>query len=336
MSLSGAAAAMGLPEALVQRSAEARAAETGASVDEILAAWAGGEAPPADAGGDVVADVTAAAGDEEVAPAPTPAPEPVAAETVTAVPTPIVEAPPPERATATARAPIPSEVSVAEASRLPEVITVPTAGIKERTNFVIPKWLTSLMVIVPLFALFALGGASTGACGEGTELATDVISGEIVNCDGTEFTGGGIGGGGPNYLAIGEDIYMGVAVTGVNCSGCHGATGQGSGAFPALTGVLTTFGSCPDHVEWVSLGSAGFTEQGSYGDTQKTVNGGMPTFSGSLTPEQIAAVASFERVRFGGADPDVALADCGLVEGDEVPAEDGAATEGDGAVEAAG
>lgn len=45
--LAAAAAALGTPEALVKRSAEARAAETGASVDEILAAWAGGEAAPA-------------------------------------------------------------------------------------------------------------------------------------------------------------------------------------------------------------------------------------------------------------------------------------------------
>jgi len=44
--LSAAAAAMGLPEALVQRSAEARAAETGASVEDIIAGWAGGEAAP--------------------------------------------------------------------------------------------------------------------------------------------------------------------------------------------------------------------------------------------------------------------------------------------------
>jgi hypothetical protein len=45
--LAAAAAALGIPELLVQRSAEARAAETGASVDEILAAWAGGESGPA-------------------------------------------------------------------------------------------------------------------------------------------------------------------------------------------------------------------------------------------------------------------------------------------------
>ena len=46
--LAAAAAAMGVPEALVKRSAEARAKATGATVDEILAAWAGGgEAPSA-------------------------------------------------------------------------------------------------------------------------------------------------------------------------------------------------------------------------------------------------------------------------------------------------
>ena len=42
--LAAAAAAMGVPEALVKRSAEARARATGTSVDDILAAWAGGGA----------------------------------------------------------------------------------------------------------------------------------------------------------------------------------------------------------------------------------------------------------------------------------------------------
>lgn len=45
--LAAAAAALGLPDELVQRSAEARAAETGASVDDVLNAWAGGAPPPA-------------------------------------------------------------------------------------------------------------------------------------------------------------------------------------------------------------------------------------------------------------------------------------------------
>lgn len=44
--VSAAADAMGLPEALVERSVEARAAASGSSVDDLLAAWAGGEAPP--------------------------------------------------------------------------------------------------------------------------------------------------------------------------------------------------------------------------------------------------------------------------------------------------
>ena len=37
-----AAAALGIPEAIVMRSAAARASETGMTVDEVLAAWAGG------------------------------------------------------------------------------------------------------------------------------------------------------------------------------------------------------------------------------------------------------------------------------------------------------
>ncbi len=42
-----AAAALGIPEAIVQRSAAARAEETGMTVDEVLAAWAGGgDIPP--------------------------------------------------------------------------------------------------------------------------------------------------------------------------------------------------------------------------------------------------------------------------------------------------
>lgn len=73
--LTAAAAALGVPEGLAQRSAEARAAETGATVDEVLAAWAGGA--PAPAGSTATpstpssaeAPVTSADGPEE-APAP--------------------------------------------------------------------------------------------------------------------------------------------------------------------------------------------------------------------------------------------------------------------------
>lgn len=44
--LTAAANALGIPESLVERSAAARAAETGASSEEILAAWAGGAPAP--------------------------------------------------------------------------------------------------------------------------------------------------------------------------------------------------------------------------------------------------------------------------------------------------
>jgi mono/diheme cytochrome c family protein len=322
MSLSDAAAALGLPEALVQRSAEARAAESGASVDEILAAWAGGE-------GIAAAEPAAepeAPPVEEAVEQPEAAEEP---ETVSA-PAPVIETPEPTvvpepaaPAAAPGRAPVPAEVTAAEAAHLPEVITVPTAGIKERTNFTTPRWLTALMLIAPLFALFALGGSATGACGEGTELRIDVISGDIVNCDGSEFTGGGAGGGGTDFIALGGDLYAGSVTPAATCAGCHGASGQGSGNFPTLTGVLTTFGSCEDHVEWVTLGSQGFSAQGTYGDTNKPVNGGMPSHA-ALTDEQLRSVAAFERVRFGGANPEETLVDCGLVEAEgesEAPAE---------------
>lgn len=324
MSLSDAAAALGLPEALVQRSAEARAAESGTSVDDILAEWAGGEGVPAATSGEPEAPSTDEAAEQ---PEAAEEPEPVAAPTsVMETPEPVAAEVPAAPAAPPSRAPIPAEVTAAEAAHLPEVITVPTAGIRERTNFVIPLWLMALMLIAPLFALFALVGSATGACGEGTELAVDVISGEIVNCDGSEFSGGGAGGGGADFIALGGDLYAGNVTPAANCAGCHGASGQGSGNFPPLTGVLTTFGSCEDHVTWVMLGSDGWRSQfgGTYGDTNKTIGGGMPAH-GSLTDEQLRSVASFERVRFGGANPDETLVDCGLLEaeggGGEAPAE---------------
>ncbi len=317
--LSTAAAVLGLPEALVQRSAEARSAETGTSVEDILTAWAGG--------------------DPMGAPAEAAQPLPVQADTIrddlptepeAATGAPVAVAAPAPVPTAGGRAPIPAQVTAAEASHLPDVITVPTAGIRERTNFSMPRWLTTVLIVGPLFALFALGGSATGECGEATELMTDVVSGKIVNCDGSEFTGQAVGGGGPDYLAMGEAIYRGTGVTGVNCAGCHGANGQGAGNFPALTGVMTTFGACSDHVEWVALGSAGFAG-GTYGDTAKPVAMGMPSFESSLTPDQIAAVAAFERVRHGGGDPDTVLADCGL--GPESVAGDETATESEAGAE---
>lgn len=308
MSLAGAAQALGIPEALVQRSAEARAAETGMSVDDILAAWAGGE---------VVESAPSPAPEEAQADAP---PEETATDHPDSAPPPalvIDEAPSPEPVAAAASRVTPTEVTVAEAALLPEVVTVPTAGIRERTNFTLPRWLFGIMLLIPAFALFTLGSSATGTCGEATELQADVVTGEIVNCDGSEFTGSGIGGGSADFIALGEAVYTGSAVGSVNCSGCHGANG-GGGVGPALNGVLTTFGRCADHEQWVRLGSGGFQANGetTYGDTNKPIAGGMPPH-GSLTDEQLASVSAFERVRFGGGNAEEVLADCGLAEEEE-------------------
>ncbi len=212
--------------------------------------------------------------------------------------------------------PAPETVSPAAAMDYPEVISVPTAGIKERTGGGVPGWLTSVFVAVPLFALFYLISNAGGVeCGEGGALAVSPISGELVNCDGTPYEGSGAGGGaGGDFLAVGEQVYAEVAA----CQGCHGDQGQG-GVGPPLSGgaVLTTFGSCEDHVTWVRLGTQGWAAEvgETYGDSGKPVGGGgtMPGFS-TLSDEQLRAVTYFERVRFGGANPEEALADCGLGE----------------------
>jgi hypothetical protein len=182
-------------------------------------------------------------------------------------------------------------------------------------SMAIPAWLTAVILIIPAFALIAFGGSATGECGEAGQLQTDVITGEIVNCDGSEFTGSGVGGGGTDFMAEGEAIFA--AAPGA-CAGCHGATG-GGGVGPALTGVVTTFSACADHLEWVRLGSQGMKDAGetTYGDSNKTINGGMPTFGTALTEEQLASVVTYERVRFGGADLDQTLSDCGLANAEE-------------------
>lgn len=84
----------GAPEELVVRSAEARAAAQGVSVDEILQAWAGGEAP---------APAAPAAPTEASPPAEAAAPEPEAAEVeARAEPVPTEEVTPAEAAPAAA------------------------------------------------------------------------------------------------------------------------------------------------------------------------------------------------------------------------------------------
>lgn len=309
--LSAAAQGMGVPEDLVMRSARARAAAAGADVDAILAAWAGGEAAPAAA-----------------EPEPAAEPAPVAADTTEPEPTPQPEAPEPAPAAEVPAAtpaptpvPAPATVTPEEALDYDVVVSVPTAGLKERTSTTIPQWLVAALLIVPLFGLLYLAGNGTAdaTCEEGgVSLRVDRATGVLENCDGSVFEGrGGASGGSAQFIALGSEIYA-------TCAGCHGANG-GGGTGPAFGGVLNTFGSCTDHVEWVRLGSAGFQADGrnTYGDLGTNIGGGMPGFP-NLTDEEIAAVVAFERIRFGGGNPDAVLGDCGLIEpeGEETP-EDG-------------
>ncbi|MFO7547563.1 MAG: cbb3-type cytochrome c oxidase subunit II [Acidimicrobiia bacterium] len=82
--LAAAARRLGVPESIARRSAEARANATGATADEILQAWAGGEGLPASAAPQpepAAATPTASATVETVADAEAePAPEPAASE----------------------------------------------------------------------------------------------------------------------------------------------------------------------------------------------------------------------------------------------------------------
>lgn len=313
--LAAAAEAIGAPEALIQRSAEARAQADGTAADEVLAAWAGGTTADA-APVTEPADQGPAAELEAPEPAPEPAsqPEPEPASEPEPSPGP----------------PVPPEPAAPDGETGRDVVTtVPTAGLKERTGTRIPSWLMVAFVVLPLAGLLYLVQFSAGPeCGDGGLLAVDRLTGEVVNCDGSPFEGRGAPGGGPaNFLALGQTLYADAQVA---CNGCHGDNG-GGGVGPALSGgaVLATFPTCEEQVQWVQLGSAGWQAQvgPEYGALGTLSQGGMPAYADSLTDEELRAVVMFERVRYGGADLDESLIDCGLVipeepaEGEEPPAE---------------
>jgi mono/diheme cytochrome c family protein len=108
------------------------------------------------------------------------------------------------------------------------------------------------------------------------------------------------------------DYVEGRSVYGT-CAACHGRTGEG-GAGPSLESVRETFPDCADHVRWVSLGSQRWkdTVGPTYGAQARPINGAMPEFGKSLTPDQLKQIAVYERVRFGGADLETEKASCGV------------------------
>ena len=283
------------PVDLVQRSAEARAAASGVSVDDVLSSWAGGESVAASAPKEE-APVEEAA--EEVV-------EEVAAEEVVEE---VVE----EKSEAPVAAAVTRQVTktVSFANE--------TMGIKINSENLLPKWLNFSFIIIPLFILIGLiSSSNTQDCGERGMLNVDRKSQEAVNCDGSPYEGRGVAATNTvNYIALGQEVYAGAAA----CAGCHGG-GGGGGVGPAFTGgaLYTTFPSCADHTKWIQLGSAGWqAEVGpTYGAEDTVSIGGMPGFQGKLTEDELYAVVVFERVVFGGGNTEEVLSDCGLLETEE-------------------
>jgi len=283
------------PVDLVQRSAEARAAASGVSVDDVLSSWAGGESVAASAPKEE-APVEEAV--EEVV-------EEVAAEEVVEE---VVE----EKSEAPVAAAVTRQVTktVSFANE--------TMGIKINSENLLPKWLNFSFIIIPLFILIGLiSSSNTQDCGERGMLNVDRKSQEAVNCDGSPYEGRGVAATNTvNYIALGQEVYAGAAA----CAGCHGG-GGGGGVGPAFTGgaLYTTFPSCADHTKWIQLGSAGWqAEVGpTYGAEDTVSIGGMPGFQGKLTEDELYAVVVFERVVFGGGNTEEVLSDCGLLETEE-------------------
>ena len=305
--LSTAATALGIPEDLLQRSADARAAADGVDAAALIAAWAGGAPAPegqpsAPATQEVDADVDPVV--DEVVVVPATLPEAPAAQVAAGV----VAAPP-----------APDRITGSEALGYHAVVTVPTAGLSERTTPSTPKWLSMVFIVAPLLGLIYLITFANGPnCGVGGQLSVDRLTGAVENCDGSEFLAAGAGITVDVRAIISEGAALYSATPG-NCTSCHASDGSGSTG-PALNGgsVLSTFAACSDHIEWVSLATTGFQAAGraTYGDNASAVGGAgqMTGFAETLTPEQIASVVYYERVTFGGQDPNEAATDCGFVE----------------------
>lgn len=266
----------GVPGALLDRALRARAAARGVSVEALLAEWVGEPVPEG-----------AAAAPPAAAPVPAATPAP---------------APPP------AEAPSGPSVSVLEPTAEPPAPPAVEAVAEPAAAFAgFPRWLAAAFVIIPLLAVsYALLAPNGPDCGSSGALAVDDVTGEAANCDGSEY-----GVEVMDFFSSGQAIYE------ARCTACHGAQGQG-GAGPALAGgsVVVVFPSCDEHIDWVRVGTAGWTEltgRDSYGATEKPVGGfgQMPGFGG-LSDTELAEVVLYERVAFGQQANPEAETDCGL------------------------
>jgi len=292
--LAAAAEKMGMPESMVKRSAGARAKAQNQTVEAVLAEWAGVDAPAA------------------AAAAPASAPAAASAEAPAASEAPSVPSGGPEVEILGSGAEAPDEptgTSSDDDSLEPAEAAVAAGAL--------PRWLAALFVFIPAFAIaYALFLPNGPNCGDAGSLAVDPVTGIAVNCDFSDF-----GAEVADYFAIGSETYAGIG-----CVACHGAGGAGVASFPGFTegALLTTFpeGQCDAQIEWIALGTAGWPDP-TYGANALPVGGSgavMPGFEGTLDAEEIASVALYERVAFGGQALDAALVDCGFSTGETVAA----------------
>ena len=267
----------GYPSDLVERAAQARAKASGVSTEAILRSWAGvGDAP--------------VAAPSDAVPTPEPAAPEAAAPAVSEPSGPKVEVLAPEE---------PASEGSDDAAEVASVPEPEPAAAGALVGF--PRWLAVAFVVLPALALlYVLVLPSGPSCGSAGALAIDPSTGVAENCDGSEY-----GSDANDVFAIGASIY-----DSIGCAGCHGANG-GGGVGPAFTNgaVLSTFSTCSDHIEWVSIGSSAWPEL-TYGDNATTVSGGMPGYLGNLSIEDIAAVVLYERVAFGGEERAAAETAC--------------------------
>jgi mono/diheme cytochrome c family protein len=167
-----------------------------------------------------------------------------------------------------AAAPDAAAPAVPAAAAAAEVAPPPPAPVRPEVaaaqqRHKIPFWALSVLVFLPLWAYVYQGTLEPPPAGES------------------------------DPLVLGEHVYGG-------CAACHGA-GGGGGTGPALTGVLETWPDFRDHLAWVRLGSTGWPGN-TYGANGKPKAGGMPGHA-ALSDEELAQVVLYERVTFGGLDP---------------------------------
>jgi mono/diheme cytochrome c family protein len=108
-------------------------------------------------------------------------------------------------------------------------------------------------------------------------------------------------------------LSEGRTVYGSTCSACHGSNGQG-GVGPGFADVALTFPTCAEQIQWITLGSERWKKEvgPTYGATGKPIENVMPEMGAQLTPQEIAAVAAFERIQYGDMDKASTLTECGF------------------------